>query len=68
MGCGKALLGQNLEQMPPRRVLFEVVIGQNFQLVFKSHLQRSVAAGLKDRDGVERGLERGEQTDDGKSV
>lgn len=58
MGRGKILLSQDLQQMPPRSVLFEVVIGQNFQLVFESHLQRPVAAGLKNRNGVERGLER----------
>jgi hypothetical protein len=68
VGGGKIFLGQDLKQVPPRRMLFEVVIGQDFQLVLKGHLQRSVAASLKGRTMVERGLERVEQSGDAASV
>lgn len=68
-GCGKILLGQDLKQMSPGRVLFEVVVvGQDFQLVLECHLQRSVAARLKNRNRVEGELERVEQSGDGASV
>ncbi|WP_407654977.1 hypothetical protein [Desulfuromonas thiophila] len=64
MGCGEILLGQNLKQMPPRRMLFKVVVGQNFQLIFKRHLQWPVASGLKNRNLFERSLERGKKLND----
>jgi len=37
-------------------MLFEMIVGQNFQLIFKRHLEWPVASGLKNRDMFERAL------------
>ena len=62
VGCSEILLSQNLNQVQPRRMLFEVVVGQDFQLILESHLQGPVSSGLKNRNMVKRGLERCEQS------
>jgi hypothetical protein len=49
-------------------MLFEVIVGQNFQLIFKSHLQWPVASGLKNRGMFESALERGKKSGDGAPV
>jgi hypothetical protein len=49
-------------------MLFEVIVGQNFQLIFKSHLQWPVASGLKNRNLFERALERGKKSSNGAPV
>ncbi|GAB6081124.1 hypothetical protein JCM30471_33020 [Desulfuromonas carbonis] len=65
MSRGKIFLRQNLKQMTPRRMLFEVIVGQDFQLIFKRHLQWPVASGLKNRGMFESALERGKKSDNG---
>jgi hypothetical protein len=38
MGSSKILLLQNLQQVSSRGMFFEMEVGQNFQLILKSHL------------------------------
>jgi hypothetical protein len=49
-------------------MLFEVIVGQNFQLIFKRHLQWPVASGLKNWNLFERTLERGKKSSSGAPV
>ena len=51
--AGKVVLFQGLEEMPAGGMLVQVKVDEGMELVFKIHLQRSVASGCELRDGCQ---------------
>ena len=51
--AGKVVLFQGLEEMPAGGMLLQVKVDEGMELVFKIHLQRSVASGCELGDGCQ---------------